>query len=278
MDQLAIWKQTCRNRYFELEVAKAIELKILKGPFYLSIGQEHVPAVVSQICTVPEWQVFPQHRCHSWYLSYTQDYEGLAKELLGRSDGCNKGMGGSASVSSKKHNFYGHSGLLGDQVPIATGAAHASGKKTICVLGDAAAEEDYTLGALGYAATKKAPILYLVEDNDLSILTRKSVRRSWDIADVAKAMGLTVIHDASDYPTDIFDNIEYLVNDKLPALINIQVERHRWHAGAGMDGPPQWDTFAEMIDELTGCHATETVMSIQYDAKEEMEELWKRLL
>ena len=40
-------------------------------------------------------------------------------------------------------------------------------------VGDAAAEEDYFLTAIGWAVTKKLPIWFIVEDNNLSILTRK---------------------------------------------------------------------------------------------------------
>ena len=40
-------------------------------------------------------------------------------------------------------------------------------------LGDASAEEDYVLTSLGWASTKKLPILFIVEDNNLSILTEK---------------------------------------------------------------------------------------------------------
>ena len=73
-------------------------------------------------------------------------------------------MGGSASVSNTETaNLIGHSGLLGDQVPIAVGCAHASQKPTVVILGDAAAEEDYVLGALwGSAATKNAPVLFFM--------------------------------------------------------------------------------------------------------------------
>ena len=42
-------------------------------------------------------------------------------------------------------------------------------------MGDASAEEDYVLGALGWASTKKLPILFIVEDNNLSILTEKKL-------------------------------------------------------------------------------------------------------
>ena len=69
----------------------------------------------------------------------------------------------------------------------------ASNKPTICIMGDAAAEEDYALAALGFSETKDAPILFICEDNDLSILTEKSIRRSWSIVDVAHGFGVDAV-------------------------------------------------------------------------------------
>ena len=37
-------------------------------------------------------------------------------------------------------------------------------KPTIIFLGDAAAEEDYVLGSLGWASTKNLPLLTIIED------------------------------------------------------------------------------------------------------------------
>ena len=99
--------------------------------------------------------LFPQHRCHSIYLSFGGDIKSLIDELLGRKSGCTNGMGGSASIHSKKIKMYGHDGLMGSQVPIAIGACYASKKPTIVFLGDASAEEDYVLAALGWASFKK---------------------------------------------------------------------------------------------------------------------------
>ena len=82
-------------------------------------------------------------------------------------------MGGSASIYSKKIKMYGHDGHMGTQVPIGIGACFTSKKPTIVFMGDASAEEDYVLGALGWASVKKLPILFIVEDNNLSILTEK---------------------------------------------------------------------------------------------------------
>ena len=62
-------------------------------------------------------------------------------------------MGGSASIHSKSINMYGHDGLMGSNGPIGVGACYATKKPTIIFLGDAAAEEDYVLGAIGWAST-----------------------------------------------------------------------------------------------------------------------------
>ena len=98
--------------------------------------------------------------------------------------------------------MFGHDGHMGTQVPIGTGACFESKKPTIVFMGDASAEEDYVLGALGWASTKKLPILFIVEDNNLSILTEKKVRRNWHMHDVAKSFKMKGF-DISDNPLDI---------------------------------------------------------------------------
>ena len=56
----------------------------------------------------------------------------------------------------------------------------ATGKPTIIFLGDAP-EEDYVLGAMGWAS-KKLPIIFVIEDNNFSILTEKNVEEIGKLA------------------------------------------------------------------------------------------------
>lgn len=226
-------------RQFELFVADLIKQKKIYIPTYLSIGQEMIPAVFSEL--YPNAVIFPQHRCHSWFLCYGGKSEILLKQLLGVVDEESNGMQGSASLSIPG-KMYGHDGLLGSQIPIAVGYADSSSKHTICVAGDAAVEEDYALGAFGYSATKNVPITFIVEDNDLSILTKKEIRRSWDIVDVANAMDIY-----SDSIDDSYISLarERILKDK-PCLLNIRTERHYWHAGPGQDQKPQTDRLLEL--------------------------------
>ena len=70
--------------------------------------------------------------------------------------------------------MYGHVGLIGDQVPVAAGFSLVKNDKiTVCYFGDGAAEEDYVLATLGFASQKKLKILFICDDNNLSVLTQK---------------------------------------------------------------------------------------------------------
>ena len=232
---LAVFEKSSLCRHFENETYKKIKTKIIKFPVYLSAGQEYVPSTVAEIVEKQKIKpdIFIQHRCHSTYIAFGGSIKEIIDELLGKKSGCSGGMGGSASIQCKSKNIYGHDGLMGSQVPIAVGACFASKKPTIVFVGDSAVEEDYVLSAIGWAATKKLPTLFVVEDNDLSILTEKKVRRSWQIHKVAKGFGLDAFN-ISDDPNDIKKHMQTAFLK--PLLLNINTKRKYWHAGAGDDG------------------------------------------
>ena len=94
-------------RHFENQVYKASQDKHIKFPFYLSAGQEYIPASIYTLLEEKgiDPNVFIQHRGHSHYLCKGADPIQLIDELLGRKTGCAKGMGGSASIHSIKKIF-----------------------------------------------------------------------------------------------------------------------------------------------------------------------------
>ena len=214
--------------------------------------------------------IFAQHRCHSTYLSFGGDAIKLIDELLGKESGCTNGMGGSASIHSKEINMYGHDGLMGSNVPIGIGACFASKKPTIIFLGDAAAEEDYVLGSLGWASTKNIPLLTIIEDNNLSILTEKKVRRNWEIQDVAKSFKIESFC-VDDDPISLINCSKNFF--KIPCLLNVNTHRIYWHAGAGKDSEDTFDRY-ENEKKSIGIEAIE----IDKKIKKEVETLWKRQL
>jgi len=272
---LEIFRKTCTNRFFEYEVARVFDSGAIKMPIYLSIGQEHVAAVFSEVMNAP--MIFGQHRGHSHYLSFGGDMRALIDELLHRETGCAGGMGGSASIHCPEIGMVGHSGLMGDQVPIAVGAALGSGKTVLTVFGDASGEEDYVYGAMGYAATKKLPMIFLCEDNNLSILTEVSKRRSWSLVDVARSVGMKAIDLVDDDPWHIAQAVSELKDD-MPAFINVHVCRHHWHAGTGVDGEPEWNRFELFREALCDCGLKEEMLRIEQQAKDEVQRVWQEQL
>ena len=260
----------CRN--FDEVVFKKLQDKTITFPTYLSVGQEFIPATIAQIVEDRniEPDIFIQHRGHATYLSFGGSVVELIDELLGRPTGCANGMGGSASIQCKEKNIYGHDGLMGSQVPISVGSCYVSKKPTIVFFGDSSAEEDYIFSSIGWAATKNLPILFVVEDNNLSILTKKKVRRNWEMDSVAKGFGVEA-YNISDDPDDIKKHLSRVF--KKPMLLNINTVRKYWHAGAGIDDPNVFDRYEYEKDELGG-----RAKILDDVNKKVIDELWKSQL
>jgi pyruvate dehydrogenase E1 component alpha subunit len=273
---LAIFEKMCMVRYFELGLVDAVSEKQVICPVYLSSGQEAVAAALS--LEIRNYMVFAQHRAHDIYLTFGGDPEMLRDELLGLPSGTSRGKAGSNCLQYHKGGLtmFGHHGLIGENVPQGVGAALASGEKTVCIFGDGAAEEDYVLAAMGFAVTHKLPVYFVCIDNDLSILTRTYVRRSWKITDIAKAFGMQAI-DVTDNPWAVLHYTKELTKS-LPALINCYVCRGYWHVGVGNDGPPQWNRYEMVVEELVRLGCRKTVDRIERDIRESMEKLWDRAL
>lgn len=234
---LEIYRRAALCRAFEDEVFSRVQSGEIKIPVYLSKGQEYIAATLSYHLESSKPAVFIQHRNHAQYLCFGGSIEHLVSELRGG----DSGMQGSASIA--EGSIFGHDGMMGSQVPIAVGYCHATKRPTICFMGDASAEEDYTLSALGWAATKRLPILFVVEDNGLAILTEKAFRRSWNISEVAIGFGME-----SYEVTDAPDALARAIKDAFiaPRLINVQTSRLYWHSGAGQDNPLQFDRHKEL--------------------------------
>lgn len=258
-------------RHFENYVYKKVQDKTISIPVYLSAGQESISCSIAVY--LKNKNIFPnifiQHRGHSTYLAFEASPEELVDELLGLSTGCSNGMGGSASIQSIEKNIYGHDGLMGSQVPIAVGHCYETRHPTIVFMGDASAEEDYVGAAIGWASTKNLPILFVVEDNNFSILTEKKIRRNWSMHDLAHAYKVEA-YDISDDPSDISNHLCSVF--KKPLLLNIRTVRKYWHAGAGIDG--------EFFDRYEWIKKTRESVFSQVDEinKNKVELLWQSRL
>ncbi len=272
---LEMYRRICRVREFELQCKKYIDEKVVQVFCYLSLGQESFPAALS-MTMMGSW-VVPQHRGHGTCLLFGMEPAKIIDELLGLETGCCKGMGGSPAIHDISKKILGHNHLIGDNVPVAVGFSYAKpGEKTICIFGDGAAEEDYVIGALGFAATHKLPMLFICDDNDLSVLTPTRDRRTWKIHEVCKAYGMEGV-DIADDPW-LIDHYVREFQTKLPAIINVRNCRELWHQGTGTDGAPEWNRFQITRNKMIELGLEKEITQIESEAKQEMESLWLKQL
>ena len=170
--------------------------------------------------------------------------------------------------------MFGHHGLIGENVPLAAGYALGTRKNTVCFFGDGAAEEDYVFAAMGFAVTHSLPVLFICEDNNLSILTPVKDRRSWNLSEVAKALGMHAVEIADD-PWTIYKTAQDFKHNT-PAFINIFTCRANWHVGVGVDAPPEWNRFALVKEELGKLGLVNDIKKIENSEKKAMAKIWDK--
>jgi pyruvate dehydrogenase E1 component alpha subunit len=272
---LDVYRRMRLIRHFDLRVRDENAAGAVECLVYLSVGQEAVAAAVA--AALPGAWSLAQHRGHSVYLAFGGNPVALVDELLGLPSGCCGGLGGSPPINDIKARVIGHNGLVGDQVPVAAGIALCSGGAPVaCFFGDGAAEEDYVLATLGFAASRKLPLLFVCEDNDLSVLTPIAERRSWEVVDVARGFGMEAV-DIADDPWLIGHWVDQLKH-RLPALINIRTCRSLWHVGTGQDGPPEWDRMALVHETISRLGLAQQAERIDQETKQFVEDLWQERL
>ena len=162
-------RQMLLIRVVERKLAEGREKGLIGGPMHLGVGQEAAAVGVSRSLR-PTDRVFGAHRSHSHLLALGGDVRKLCAEVLGRSTGHSKGMGGSMHLWDQSVGFFGSVPIVAGTVPLAVGAAMAarlSGQSDVSIayLGDGALEEGVVHESLNLAAINQEPIIFVVENN-----------------------------------------------------------------------------------------------------------------
>ena len=161
---------TIRN--FEETVLDNFPKGVFSGTTHTYLGQEaNAVGVLNNL--LPNDIVFSNHRCHGHFIAYGGDMRALFAEMMGKATGVCGGRGGSQHLQWQ--NFYSN-GVQGGIVPVATGMALAEKFKktnavTICFLGDGTLGQGVIYESFNLATLWGAPILYVVEDNQIAQTT-----------------------------------------------------------------------------------------------------------
>ncbi len=173
-----LYRKMRLTRRFEEKVIELVNLNEIYGTTHEYVGQE---AVAAGICTalVSTDYIMSTHRGHGHIISKGGDIKFMFAELMGRSNGYNKGKGGSMHIAEPAVGVLGANGIVGAGLPIAAGAALAiklDKKPQIVVVfyGDGAANQGVVHEAMNMAAIWDLPILFVCENNMYAVSTPSS--------------------------------------------------------------------------------------------------------
>jgi len=155
---------------FEREIAELWEAAKIPYPVHFSGGNEDQLIEIFKKIKTKDY-IFSTHRGHYHYLLAGGSFEKL-REFIMRGD--------SMHIYDKNLNFI-TSSIVAGCVAIATGVALALKKKgserhVWCFVGDGAEDEGHFYEAVRYVDGHDLPCTFIIEDNNRSVETPKSVR------------------------------------------------------------------------------------------------------
>src|SRR5215471_1054321 len=181
-DQLRwMYTQMVRIREFEEAVKRAFieHPGVIRGHAHLGDGAE--ASIVGALSTRRESDiVMPSYRCHGYPIVLGTPLRKMMAEVFGRKDGLCQGFGGSMHLADPSRYFPGTSGIIGQSIAHATGAALTAqvkkkGQMVYCFFGDGASKQGAFFESLNMAAIWTLPIVYVLENNQYQAYTHFSL-------------------------------------------------------------------------------------------------------
>lgn len=249
-----LYESMLRIRRFEEEAARLYTERKIGGFLHLYIGQEALAVGTASVLEKKDY-IITSYRCHGHYLARGgTSREGLA-ELLGKETGCAKGRGGSMHFYDAPNNMVGGWGIIGAQVPVASGIAFSqkyqnTGAVCVCFLGDGAINIGPFHEGLSYAALWKLPVIFVIENNYFAMGT--PLCKTFPTDDLSiRALGYPMAratvdgHDIFAVRSTIHEAAKRAREQSLPTLIEAKTYRYRGHS---MADPAKYRTEADVAE------------------------------
>ena len=184
-----------RTRRFEEEVFEFYKRGLMPGLAHLYLGEE---AIATGACATlrDDDYIGSTHRGHGHLVARGADLNRMMAEILGKETGYSKGKGGSMHIMAMDKGILGANGIVGGEIPIATGAAYSAKLRgtdqvTLAFFGDSASNEGTFHESLNMAAAWDLPIVYIIENNLFGIsVDLRRVTKEHDLYTRAEGYGM----------------------------------------------------------------------------------------
>jgi pyruvate dehydrogenase E1 component alpha subunit len=241
-------------RRFEEKAGQMYGIRKIGGFCHLYNGQEAVAVGSIAALDLAHDYVLTGYRDHGHALACGMDPKAIMAELYGKATGCSRGKGGSMHMFDVGRHMYGGNGIVGSQIPVATGVAFAIRYReedgvVLCFFGDGAIHQGSFHESLNQAKVWKLPIVYVCENNQYGMGTRfDRVSAVHDFSQMGSAydipgkqvdgMNVLTVHEEMKAATR-------MAKDGTPVFLEVKTYRYRGHS---MSDPATYRTRDEVED------------------------------
>lgn len=173
------FRQMTVIRHFELKAQEMYQRAEIGGYCHLNVGEE--ATVVGLMDAMEERDyLYANYRVHGYAIARGLDPGRVMAELFGRTDGLAGGWGGSMHLYDAETRFMGGYGIVGGQMPPATGAAMAishrqepgpESEAVMCLLGEGTSATGAFHESLNLASLWDLPIVFVIINNRVGMST-----------------------------------------------------------------------------------------------------------
>ncbi len=251
--QFSLLKTMVLIRRFEEKASQMYGLRKIGGFCHLYIGQEAVAAGAIGTLDLAKDYMVTAYRDHGHALTCGLSPNELMAELYGKKTGCSRGKGGSMHFYSAEKHMLGGNGIVGSQIPVATGVGLKLKIKkengvVLCFFGDGAIHQGAFHESLNLAKIWNLPVVYICENNQYGMGT--DFRRVSAIEDFSK-MGASYGIEGKNVDgmdvLEVYDSVGEAVRiareQGQPGFLNIQTYRYKGHS---MSDPAKYRTKDEV--------------------------------
>ena len=227
-------------RRFEEKAAQMYGLRKIGGFCHLYIGQE--ASAVGSVATLDlrTDYVVTAYRDHGHAIACGSDPRILMAELFGKATGCSRGKGGSMHFFDVRRHMLGGNGIVGAQIPFATGVAFSLKQRkepgvVLCYFGDGAIHQGSFHESLNLARIWNLPVLYICENNQYGMGTDfRRVSSVQDFSIMGASYGIRGIQSNGMDALAVHADLSPLVQDARengnPAFVEIRTYRYKGHS------------------------------------------------
>ncbi len=226
-------------RRFEERTAQSYQQGKIGGFCHLYIGQE--ACAVGAIDALRESDyVLTAYRDHGHAIAKGMSCNEVLAELYGKSTGCSKGKGGSMHMFSADKRFLGGNGIVGGQIPVATGVGWSIKYRkrddvVLCFFGEGAINQGAFHESLNLASIWHLPVIYICENNRFGMGTPVERASSvYDLSQKAYAYDMERSHidgmDVFEVYNAVSEAVARARGRSLPTLIEAHTYRFRGHS------------------------------------------------